>query len=96
MMRRHGYPVAPMVVGSILGPMAEEQLRKAMAISQGDASYLVQSPFAIATYSALALIVLLGLWLKRRQRRLESLAIDPLTTPLTVAALQAEEARERP
>ena len=30
------YPIAPVVVGLILGPMAEQQLRRALAISQGD------------------------------------------------------------
>ncbi|MGO1204272.1 tripartite tricarboxylate transporter permease, partial [Cellulosimicrobium funkei] len=33
-MRRYGYPVAPMVVGIILGPMAEDRLRRSLAISQ--------------------------------------------------------------
>lgn len=33
--RRFGFPIAPLVIGSILGPMAEEQFRRAMAISQG-------------------------------------------------------------
>ena len=56
-MRRYGYPVAPMVVGGILGPMAEEQLRKAMAISQGDLPYLLHSPFAVVVYSTLAVII---------------------------------------
>ena len=36
-MRAFGYPIAPVVVGLILGPLAEQQLRRALAISQGDA-----------------------------------------------------------
>ena len=47
MFRRFGYPIAPVVVGLILGPMAEQQLRRALAISQGDPSVLVGSPLAI-------------------------------------------------
>ena len=81
LMRRYGYPVAPMVVGGILGPMAEEQLRKSMAISQGDLSYLVHSPFAIIAYSTLAVIVGLGIWLKRRKARLEASAPIPVDEP---------------
>lgn len=46
-MRRHDYPVAPMVVGLILGPMAEAQLRRALQISVGDPLVLVQSPIAV-------------------------------------------------
>lgn len=75
-MRRHGYPVAPMVVGAILGPMAEEQLRKAMAISQGDPIALVQNPVSIVIYSALVVILVLGFWLKRRQARYEAAIPD--------------------
>jgi putative tricarboxylic transport membrane protein len=52
-LRRFGYPIAPVVVGLILGPMAEQQLRRALAISQGDATVLVHSPIA-ATLLVLA------------------------------------------
>ena len=43
-MRRFGYPIAPVVVGLILGPLAEQQLRRALAISQGDLTALVELP----------------------------------------------------
>lgn len=93
-MRRYGYPVAPMVVGAILGPMAEEQLRKSMMISQGDLSYMVQSPFAIVAYLLMVLFMALGFFLKNRQKRMESQQLDPLTTPIDVAAMEAEEEAE--
>lgn len=35
-MRQHGYPVAPAVVGLILGPMADLQMRRALQMSLGD------------------------------------------------------------
>jgi putative tricarboxylic transport membrane protein len=85
LMRRYGYPVAPMVVGGILGPMAEEQLRKSMAISQGDLAYLVHSPFAVAAYVTLAVIVVTGIWLKRRKARLE--ASPTLVATAAIAAV---------
>lgn len=68
-MRRYGYPVAPMVVGMILGPMAEDRLRRSLTISQGDLSYLVTSPFAATAYVSILVIVGLGLWLKSREKR---------------------------
>ena len=46
-LRRFGYPIAPVVVGLILGPLAEQQLRRALAISQGDPTVLVHSPVAV-------------------------------------------------
>ena len=67
-MRRYGYPVAPLVVGMILGPMAEDRLRRSLAISQGDLSYLVASPFAATAYVAIVVLLAVGLWLKRRER----------------------------
>jgi putative tricarboxylic transport membrane protein len=88
LMRRYGYPVSPMVVGGILGPMAEEQLRKAMAISQGDVLYLVQSPFAIVAYGALAVIIVTGVWLKRRRARIEA---APKLVPTSAIAAVTEE-----
>ena len=33
LMRRFDYPIAPVVVGLILGPVAENQLRRALSIS---------------------------------------------------------------
>ena len=49
-LRLFGYPIAPVVVGLILGPLSEQQLRRALSISQGDPSILVHSWLAIALY----------------------------------------------
>jgi putative tricarboxylic transport membrane protein len=58
-MRRHGYPIAPVVVGLILGPLAETQFRRALQINLGDPMVLIESPVA-ATLLALALIALVA------------------------------------
>lgn len=68
-MRRFGLPVAPAVIGMILGPMAEVQLRRALAIGAGDVSVLVKSPIAVILL-ALAVLALLAplarkLWARR-------------------------------
>jgi putative tricarboxylic transport membrane protein len=59
LMRRFDYPVAPMVVGLILGPMAETQLRRALSISLGDPIALVESPIA-AVMLGIALVALVA------------------------------------
>src|SRR6188474_1451021 len=59
LMRRFDYPIAPMVVGLILGPMAETQLRRALSISLGDPMTLLQSPMS-ATLLGIALIALVA------------------------------------
>jgi putative tricarboxylic transport membrane protein len=59
LMRRFGLPVVPAILGVILGPMAERQLRTALEITNGDPVGLVNSPVAVGVY---ALIGLLLLW----------------------------------
>lgn len=59
LMRRYDYPVAPMVVGLILGPMAEQQLRRALQMSLGDPMILIENPIS-ATLLAIAAIALLA------------------------------------
>jgi putative tricarboxylic transport membrane protein len=77
-MRRFGYPIAPVVVGLILGPLAEQQLRRALAISQGDPSVLVSTPVALVLYTLALAALLLPLWLRLRGRgaALSKLASD--------------------
>ncbi|KGH45477.1 tripartite tricarboxylate transporter TctA [Modestobacter caceresii] len=80
-MRNFGFPIAPAVVGLILGPIAEEQLRRALAISQGDPTVLVTSPFAAVVYAALVVFLFLGWWLRRRQARTEAELAAVVATP---------------
>ncbi|GAA2922493.1 putative tricarboxylic transport membrane protein [Microbacterium keratanolyticum] len=81
-MRRYGYPIAPLVVGMILGPMGEAQLRRALQISQGDLTTLVTQPFAASAYGVLILLIAGGLWLKRRQRRYEQALTESIAVPI--------------
>lgn len=56
-MRRYGLPILPAVIGVILGPNAEQQLRRALQISDGSVSGLVNTPFAITVYAVILLIL---------------------------------------
>jgi putative tricarboxylic transport membrane protein len=58
MMRRWGFPVAPAVIGLILGPLAESQFRRALAISQGDPMVFLQHPISASLLALTALLVL--------------------------------------
>jgi putative tricarboxylic transport membrane protein len=63
LMRRYGFPAAPVIVGMILGPLAEEQMRRALAISQGDPMIFVTHPISGGLLAlAVAVIVVPGLW----------------------------------
>ncbi|MEV3979675.1 tripartite tricarboxylate transporter permease [Nonomuraea sp. NPDC049758] len=77
-MRRFGLPVAPAVIGMILGPMAEIQLRRALAIGAGDVSVLVRSPIA-AVLLVLALLALLTPVLRRLMARRGVDAVTPVS-----------------
>lgn len=57
LMRRYGLPVLPAVIGVILGPAAEQQLRRALQISDGSVSGLVNTPFSVTVYVVIALIL---------------------------------------
>jgi putative tricarboxylic transport membrane protein len=46
-MRRLDFPLAPVIVGMILGPMAEVQFRRAIQITQGDLSVFVTRPISL-------------------------------------------------
>nr|WP_298100684.1 tripartite tricarboxylate transporter permease [uncultured Shinella sp.] len=67
-MRLFGYPIAPVVVGLILGPMAEQQLRRALAISQGDVTALFMSPIAVLLFGLAFLAIVVPLILRARGR----------------------------
>ena len=64
-MRVYDFPLAPAVLGLVLGPLSEQQFRRALAISEGDLTVFVTRPIC-ATFLALAAAVLLGPLLIRR------------------------------
>lgn len=47
-MRRFDFPTAPVVVGMILGPLAEAQFRNAMSIGEGSAMVFLQRPMSVS------------------------------------------------
>jgi putative tricarboxylic transport membrane protein len=66
-MRRYGFPTAPVIVGLILGPMAEKQLRNALSISQGDWSVFLTRPLCAVLAAAVVAILVLPPLLRRRR-----------------------------
>jgi putative tricarboxylic transport membrane protein len=55
--RRFGVPVTPLIIGLILGPLAETQFKRALQISQGDYSILIAGGFPKIIYAILILVV---------------------------------------
>jgi putative tricarboxylic transport membrane protein len=58
-MRRFDFPTAPVVVGMILGPLAEAQLRNAMSIGEGSAAVFFQRPMSITLVVVVLAVLIL-------------------------------------
>ena len=89
LMRRFGFPITPMIVGAILGPLAEVQLRRALDIAGGDLLTLVSTPFTIVVYLTL-LAALVGGYLLRRR------AVQAVDTTEPEVDMVDEEGAPRP
>jgi len=74
LMRQADIPVAPAVVGLILGPLAEQQLRRALTLSEGDPSILVSGPITIVLWIAVLMALLIPPLLPIARRRRAALA----------------------
>jgi putative tricarboxylic transport membrane protein len=59
LMRRFDFPTAPVIIGMILGPLAEQEFRRAMTISQGDLMIFVEKPLSL-TLLVIAVLALVG------------------------------------
>ena len=67
-MRRYDFPTAPVVVGMILGPLAEAQLRNAMSIGEGSALVFFQRPVSITLVVIVVAVLVLPRVAKYRSR----------------------------
>ena len=71
-MRRFDFPVAPVILGVILGPLMEAQFRRTLLVSDGDFGAFLERPFAVALFvlALLALILPVAVSSVRRVRGL--------------------------
>ncbi|WP_126426850.1 tripartite tricarboxylate transporter permease [Brevibacillus marinus] len=66
---KHDYPLAPLVLGLVLGPMIENNMRRALTTSNGDFAIFVQEPLSLVFLIFAALWIGVPLFLKRRGKR---------------------------
>lgn len=70
LMRRYSFPTAPVIVGMILGPLAEAQMRNALSIGEGRWSVFIERPAsAVLLAVLLAVLVVPRVWAMRRRAR---------------------------
>jgi putative tricarboxylic transport membrane protein len=66
---KHDFEGAPMLLGFVLGPLMEENLRRAMLIARGDATVFFTRPIsAVLLTTAIILLVVAALPKIRRRR----------------------------
>jgi putative tricarboxylic transport membrane protein len=67
LMRKLGFPLAPVILAVVLGGMMEKSFRQALSLSDGDYSILYGSPLAIAMWILVLLSLTLPFLLARRR-----------------------------
>ncbi len=63
------YPISPLVIGVILGPMADENLRRALMVSRGDPTPFFTRPVSLLLVIACVLLVVAQIPAVRRGRQ---------------------------
>ena len=72
------FPVSPVVLGFVLGPMLEENFRRAMLLSRGDLLVFVQRPISAAFIGAAVLLILAQVYGFVRRVRVEPAGMEDL------------------
>ncbi|WP_313700859.1 tripartite tricarboxylate transporter permease [Achromobacter sp.] len=76
-LRKFGVPMAPLVLGVVLGNMMEQNLRRALSMTDGDVGVLFASPVSIALWVGAAAVVIVPQIL-RRMRAAKRVAAGPV------------------
>jgi putative tricarboxylic transport membrane protein len=68
-MRRFGFPPAPLLLGLVLGPFLEQNFRRSLMLSRGDLMTFLERPISGSILGITAIIVILMIWSEFRRRR---------------------------
>lgn len=67
-LRKLRFQLAPVLIGFILGPMIEENFKRAMLFGRGDFTYLIKQPVSAVFLTLTALLILWAVWKTIRRR----------------------------
>jgi putative tricarboxylic transport membrane protein len=67
LLRRYGFPVAPLVLGIVLGDLMEKNLRRGLVLSDGDLTPFFTRPISAVLFGVIVLVVLLRVPAIRRR-----------------------------
>jgi putative tricarboxylic transport membrane protein len=76
LLRKLGFDMAPIVLGFVLGKVMEVNFRNALAISGGELGIFFSSALSITLWIMAVAIVLVPIWLRRRQKRAGEVSIS--------------------
>ncbi|HJV85984.1 MAG TPA: tripartite tricarboxylate transporter permease [Noviherbaspirillum sp.] len=68
LLRKCGMPMAPLILGFVLGDMMEQNLRRALSITNGEIGILWQSPISISLWTGAAIMIVMPLLLRLRKK----------------------------
>jgi putative tricarboxylic transport membrane protein len=68
---KHDFEPAPMILGFVLGPLMEENLRRAMLIARGDATVFLTRPISATLLAISTLMLILAILPNLRKKREE-------------------------
>ena len=83
---KHDFEPAPMLLGFVLGPLMEENLRRAMLIARGDWTVFLTRPISGALLAAVAILLVIAVLPMIRKRR-DEVFVERLTFSTTIAHL---------
>jgi putative tricarboxylic transport membrane protein len=69
LLRRYGFPIAPVLLGLVLGPLIEQELRRSLAMSSGDPSIFFTRPIALVVLAVVVASLGLNVWSRFRKPR---------------------------
>ena len=72
-LRWGGYPMAPLLLGFILGGLLEDNLRRTLMLSQGDFAYFVDRPLFIAL-AIITFLMILGPLIRSAVKKIQGQA----------------------
>ncbi|MEO8250796.1 MAG: tripartite tricarboxylate transporter permease, partial [Burkholderiales bacterium] len=69
LLRKQGMPMAPLILGFVLGDLMEQNLRRALSITNGEIGILFESPISITLWVCAAAMILVPPFVRFAARR---------------------------
>ena len=68
-LRAFYYPMAPLILGFVLGPLIEQNFRRAMLLSDGSFTTFIERPISLVILIITLALMLWGVWSTIKQKR---------------------------